>query len=140
VPPSGIAPPPSVHLAPGVPASLARSHKIISATAERLEAKVADGSAGERDRRRLAQFRATLRLIEQNRYWYVGPRTLCPPIPASSELVGYFMAPLPDDNLAVFELSQLEFPGSYDPRALADGNAEDPKRQGLEAARRAVRK
>jgi hypothetical protein len=127
-------------LAPGVPASLARSHKIISATVERLEAKVADGSAGERDRRRLAQFRATLRLIEQNRYWYVGPRTLCPPIPKSSELVGYFMAPLPDDNLAVFELSQIEFPGSYDPSVLVDGNAKDPKRQGLEAARRAVRK
>lgn len=50
------------------------------------------------------------------------------------------MAPLPDDNLAVFELSQIEFPGSYDPSVLVDGNAKDPKRQGLEAARRAVRK
>lgn len=101
-------------LVQGLPPGLLGVYRGFLGAAEKLEPRIRNGQASPTEQVIHAQFTAMMSLMRHNRYWYVGPKELCPRVPASSAYAGYLTCSAGGGDIAVFELLQQEFPGSYE--------------------------
>lgn len=125
-----------LELAPGLPEGVLRAFRRISTAIQKLDTRVRSGGATKKERAHHAQLSAVAALIRQNRYWYIGPRQLRPDIPPANAMVGYLQCSVGDDDVAVFELLQSEFPGSYELPPYHSGMTDKERREAmLEEAR-----